>query len=72
MDNKPLMDQISVVDRESRDLHTNMLKALHIKLIGATLNRNDGYQLPDLYTPLLHEEAMGENPPLTPAQPRLG
>ena len=46
MDNKPLIDQITV------------LKSIHNKLRGATLNHNNGYQLPgpDLYMLLLHVE----------------
>ena len=53
------MDQITVVDQESRNSHRKVLKAIHIKLKRATLNHNDGYQLPDLYMLLLHEEAWG-------------
>ena len=64
MDNKPLMDQITVVDQASKDSHRKVLKAIHvyIKICGATLNCNDGYQLPDLYMLLLREEA-GRRPP---------
>ena len=51
------MDQITVLDRESRDSHRKVHESIHIKLRGVTLNCKDGYQLPDLYMPLLHEEA---------------
>ena len=42
MDNKPLMKHITVVYRESKDLHRKVLEAIHIKLRGATLNCNHG------------------------------
>ena len=59
MGSKPLMDQITVLDREPRNSHRKALESIHIKLRGATLNHNDGYQLPDVYMPLLREEARG-------------
>ena len=72
IDSKPLIDQITVLDPESRDSHRKVLEAIHIKLRGATLNLKDGYQLPDLYMPLLCEEAKeGEGLPLTPAPPQM-
>ena len=50
------MDKIKVLDKEPRDLHRKVLDAVHIKLMGATLNHNDGYFLPELYLPLLRED----------------
>ena len=44
IDSKPLMDQITVLDRESWDLHRKLLTLIHIRLRGAILNHNDGYQ----------------------------
>ena len=35
-----------------RSLHRKVCEAIHIKTSGARLNRNDGYDLPDLYMPL--------------------
>ena len=59
MDTKSLIEQITMLDREPRDLHRKVLESISIKLRGATLNRNDGYQLSDLYILLLHDEARG-------------
>ena len=64
------MDQIPVVDRESRDSHRKVLEAIHIKLSGATLNCKNGYQLSDLYMPLLREEARRWGPATDPALSR--
>ena len=36
-------------------MHTKVKEAIHIKLLGATLNRMGEYNLPDLYLPLLRE-----------------
>ena len=59
IDSKPLIDQISLLDTGFRDWHRNMLESIHIKLRGATVNCNDGYQLPDIYIWMLHKEARG-------------
>ena len=53
MDSNHLIYKITVLDRESRDLHRKVLKSIYVKLRGATLNYNDAYQLSDLYMPLL-------------------
>ena len=53
---KPLIDSVKVIDREPRPLHRKICEAIHINTSGATLNRNDGYELPALYLPLLREE----------------
>ena len=47
------MEQITVVDRESRDSHRMVLEDIHIKLRGATPTLMNGYQMSDLYMPFL-------------------
>mgnify|MGYP001824971233 CR=1 FL=1 len=56
---KPILDQTKVLEREPRHMHRKVCEAIHIKTSGATLNRNDGLDLPDLYLPLLREEVEG-------------
>ena len=56
---KPILETTKVLEREPRSLHRKVCEAIHIKTSGASLNRNDGYDLPDLYLPLLREEAKG-------------
>ena len=46
---KPVIEEVRVINSESR----NIKSAIHIKLHVATLNRTEGYDLPDLYLPLL-------------------
>ncbi|XP_035665448.1 beta-hexosaminidase subunit beta-like [Branchiostoma floridae] len=47
-------------------------EAFHIRLEGAKLNRNDGWELPKSYLPLLRKEADGgEEDPRTEAQKQL-
>ena len=55
-------DKIKILEREPRDTHRKIKEAIHIKLKQASLNRHEGYTLPDLYMPLLREEA-GEGEP---------
>ena len=57
---KPILDTTKVLEREPRSLHRKVCEAIHIKTSGASLNRNDGYDLPDLYLPLLREEGRGD------------
>ena len=52
---KPVIEGVSVIDREPRNMHRKVKEAIHIKLQGAT----GGYDLPDLYLPLLREETGG-------------
>ena len=54
-------DKISILEREPRDTHSRIKEAIHIKLNGS-LNRHEGYSLPDLYMPLLRDE-VGEGEP---------
>ena len=56
---KPVIEGVSVKDSEPRNLHKKVKDAIHFKLRGATLNRPVGYDLPDLYLPLLKEETRG-------------
>ena len=59
----PMMDKFKVLEREQRDTHRKVLEAIQIKIKGASMNRNEGYDLPDLYLPLLREEAQGGRTP---------
>ena len=54
--NNPIIDKIKVLDKEPRDIHSKFLEVVYIKLRGATLNRKDGYDLLELYLPLLRED----------------
>jgi len=54
-----IMEKVKVVDRESRDQHRKVCEAIHIRLKGPKMNRNDGADLPDIYLPLLREEDGG-------------
>ena len=54
--NKPMIEGVRVIDSDTRNLHRKVKEAIHIKLRGSTLNRMGGYDLPDLYLPLLREE----------------
>ena len=56
VNHKPLSEKIKILDSEPRDRHRKVKEAIHIKLKGAKLNRNDGHHLPDLYLPLLRQE----------------
>ena len=52
----PMIEGVSVIDSEYRNLHRKVKDAIHTKLRGATLNRTGGYDLPDPYLPLLRKE----------------
>ena len=53
---KAVMEGVNLIDSEPRNMHRKVKEAIHIKLWGATLNRTGGYDLSDLYLPLLREE----------------
>ena len=53
---KPVIEGVSVIDSEPRNLHKKVKEAIHITLRGATLNRTVRYDLSDLDLPLLREE----------------
>ena len=55
----PVIDNITILDREPKWRHRKVLEAIHIRLGEASLNRNKGADLPDLYLPLLREEREG-------------
>ena len=74
MDSESLMEQIAVLDWESRHSHGKVLESIHINLRGGDPQPpNNGYQLPDLYMLLLHDEAGkgGGGLPLNLAPPYL-
>ena len=52
----PLEDKIKVIAKEPRDTHRKIVEAIQIHLKKATLNRTDGFKLPDVYFPILREE----------------
>ena len=47
----PIIEKIKVIEKEPWKSHRKVLEAIHIKEEG--LNHNTGYELPDLYLPLL-------------------
>ena len=53
---KTLTDKIKIIAKEPRDQHRKLVEAIHIHLRKASLNRTDGYNLPDVYFPLLRED----------------
>ena len=54
-----MIEGVRVIDIEPRNPYRKEKEAIHFKLQGATLNRTGGYDLPDLYLPLLKEETRG-------------
>ena len=54
----PFIEHMKILEKESRDLHRKVLEAINIKVKGASLNRNEGVDLPDAYLPLLKEEGV--------------
>ena len=54
---KPLIQSIKIIDSEPRDKHRKIIEAINIMVKKPSLNRNDGADLPELYLPLLKEEA---------------
>ena len=53
---KLVIEGVSLIDSEPRNMNRKVKEVIHIKLRGATLNRTDGYDLLDFYLPLLMEE----------------
>ena len=53
----PLSEKIKIIAKEPRDYHRKIVEAIEIHLKKASLNRTDGYNLPDVYFPILREEA---------------
>ena len=49
----------SIVDMDIRNPHRKIKEAIHIRLNESKLNRNEGYDLPDIFLPRLREEAGG-------------
>ncbi len=52
----PLTKKIKVIAKEPINRNRKIVEAIQIHLRKATLNRTDGYQLPDAYFPILREE----------------
>ena len=50
---------MEIINREARNPHRKIKEAIHIRLLGVMLNRNDGAYLPYVYLPLLWEEVWG-------------
>ncbi|KAI8487986.1 hypothetical protein Bbelb_344340 [Branchiostoma belcheri] len=55
--NGPILDIVKIIDQESRKAHRNIKEAVHIQLERAGMNRNEGWELPKSYLPLLRKEA---------------
>ena len=55
---KPVIEGVSVIDSEPRNMRRKVKEAIHINLRGATFNRTrrGEYDLLDLYLSLLREE----------------
>ncbi len=52
----PLTKKIKVIAKEPINRNRKIVEAIQIHLRKATLNRTDGYQLPDAYFSILREE----------------
>jgi len=57
-----LEEKIVILDKENKEHQRKICEAIHIKIKGPKLNRNDGHDLPDIYLPLLREEEEGGRP----------
>ena len=53
---RPIVDNMQILDQEPRSTHRKIKEAIHIKLNQAGLNRNEGWDIPDVYLPLLKGE----------------
>ena len=51
-----LTQKMKIIAREPKDQHRKITEAILIHTKKATLNRNDGTELPDIYLPILREE----------------
>ena len=56
---KTIKDEVRVIDRQAKDYTRKVAEAINIKMKNASLNRNDGLEIPNLYFPLLREKKMG-------------
>ena len=65
---RPIMDNLQILDQEPRNTHRTIKEAILIKLNKASLNRNEGWDITDVYLPLLRREVGGGTSELT--QPR--
>ena len=58
---KPVIEKMAVVEKEARKPYRKVKESIHIQLRGASLNRTDGHDLPDLKMPLLRKEVRGSS-----------
>ena len=50
-----------IIDMDNRNFHRKIKEGIHIRLEKSNLNRNEGYELPEIYLPLLRRSAEGTN-----------
>ena len=65
---RPITDNLQILDQEPRNTHRTIKEAILIKLNKASLNRNEGWDITDVYLPLLRREVGGGTSELS--QPR--
>ena len=65
---RPIMDNLQILDQEPRNTHRTIKEAILIKLNKASLSRNEGWDITDVYLPLLRREVGGGTSELS--QPR--
>ena len=51
-----IRDKTEIIDKEPRDTHRKVKEAIAIRLRAPKLNRTDGWELPQIYNPLLRQE----------------
>ena len=56
---RPIMGKMQILDQEPRNTHRKIKEAIQIKLNQASLNRNEGWHIPDVYLPLLRRQVGG-------------
>ena len=61
--NRSVMDNMQILDQEPRNTHRKIKEAIHIKLNQAGLNRNEGWDISNVYLPLLRREVGGGGTP---------
>ena len=55
----PMDQKMKILASEPRKCHRKVEEAIQIHLKEASLNRNDGHNLPDIYLPILREAEAG-------------
>ena len=56
---RPIMDNMQILNQEPMNMQRKIKEAIHIKLNQAGLNCNEGWDIPDVYLPLLRREEGG-------------